>query len=132
MSPLAQRIVSELKSAFPDMKMELLSVLSEGELFATIPPRWQDFGAITLHDDETEVMIRLGSFTHTHIQGTADEIAAEIVQLLRDTFSDRLVFWACGVDGMGGIDVKGEEPFWSVDQRPADLRRAIWSGPIEV
>jgi hypothetical protein len=66
--------------------MEVLSALSDRGLFLTIPPKWQGFGAITLHDDEDEIMITFGSFTHAHAIGTRDEVVAEVIQLLAGTF----------------------------------------------
>jgi hypothetical protein len=77
-------------------------VSRSGKLFATIPPKWQGFGPITLHDDETKMIIGFGSFTHDHIVGTAEEITAEIVQVLRDGFAERVVFWTLPNGGLVG------------------------------
>jgi hypothetical protein len=122
---LAITISARLQKAFPS---QALTFNIDSEPFLTIPPPWEGFGPITLHGDVDEVMVTIGTFTHTHIEGpTAEAIADQIVELLSDIFADRLVCWAN--QNSGGCHAKGED-FQAEDERPVGFRRALWSGPI--
>jgi hypothetical protein len=128
---LTEIVIAKLKTAFPDSSFRFADT---EQPFASLLPIWEGFGALELVDDGDEVMVNFGTFTHTHIVDANHEALAEqVVQLLTDTFADRLVFWTLGAPGgTGGIDVQGEEPFWGEGERPANLRRGVWSGPLHV
>jgi hypothetical protein len=125
---LTMIVIAKLKAAFPDRPFHFAG---NNQPFASLLPEWDDFGAIELVDDGGELMVNFGSFTHTHIVGANhEEIAEQVVQLLKDTFADRLLFWAIGQHGSGGAELNGEEPFWGEDERLESLRRGVWSGPL--
>jgi hypothetical protein len=126
---LTEIVTAKLKTAFPNRQFCFAD--DARQPFATLPPEWEGFGAIELVDDGDEWMVHFGSFTHTHLVGAErQEIAEQVVQILQDTFADRLVFWAIGENGSGGVDQQDAEPFWSAAERPVNLRRGVWSGPL--
>ena len=130
---LATLLRPKIAAAFADQ----CAILHEGlEPFLTFEPKWADFGALELFDDEDEVTIYYGIFTHAHYgcfdEGLTDTEKAEhiltnILADLSEVFADRSEFYA-GVGG-GGFGPVGSHGKFSLANLPG-VRRGLWSRAI--
>ena len=108
------------------------------EPIITVAPVHPDFGPIEVLDDEVELTVHCGRFTHVHISNydegiTPEEhntrVVASLVTLLHEIFADRVEFWGSHRSG-GGFRTRGS-------QGPVSKALGVteaeftWSGPIK-
>lgn len=95
-SQLTQRLQEE----FPDRTF----VFGQAPgLVVTVPPDHPEIGAIEIYDEEDELTVVIGRFTHNHFgaynyTGYSDdelvvELVEDVISFLRDIFSDNVIFW---------------------------------------
>jgi hypothetical protein len=119
---------------FPD------STVSYGESpepIVTIAPMHPDFGTIEVIDDECELTVACGNFTHVHMsnydEGISPEerekrIIASLIDFLADVFTDRVEFWGSHQGGGGCRLRKSQGP---VSEFALGSATFTWSGPIK-
>ncbi len=115
-----------------------MRVLADGPTIATMEPPWPGFGLITIEDDDDEITVHCGVFTHVHFGGYSEvsdasaravRISADVIAFLDAVFSDQIEFWSSG--GAGGNCPRGEadKPRWWGTNR--SYKRGVWSGPLD-
>lgn len=106
-------LTSELKKHFPNMTIQYGSI---DNVIATIPPVHQSWKPITIFDDDFEVTVFFGDFTHQHFdyygektdpETEAHSIATDVIEVMRAVFEDRLEFYK-GLGG-GGSRARGSQ-----------------------
>jgi hypothetical protein len=128
---LIDLLVPMLRTRFPDLAF----IGPSGQPpQLTIPASHPDVGDIVLQDDDEEITVFLGHFTHRHfsnydeIQTTEKEqiIAEDVVRFLEDLFADRIVMWGSH-RGMGG-----SHPIDSHSLLSLGRKKYVWSGPRDI
>lgn len=108
------------------------------EAIITVEPVHPDFGPVEVLDDEVELTVHCGRFTHVHLSNfdeaiTPEErnarIVADLIDFLRDVFADRVEFWGSHRSG-GGCRVRHSQGPVSQFLGVADAE-FTWSGPIK-
>jgi hypothetical protein len=107
-------LISKLNEQLPDCIWHLGR---EGVSSIVIPARSQDFGDIEILDEDDELTIYFGKFTHAHFQ---DPSAA--VDCLRAVFADELEFYGSQT-GVGGFRLRGSQ-----SQLATASKAQVWSG----
>jgi len=134
MSELTTLARQAVRAAYPDLAT---SYGEPPDPIITIPPAHPEFGPLEIMDDEIELTVNCGRFTHVHLsnyeEGITSEvrarrIVADLVEFLGDVFADRMEFWGTHAGG-GGCHLRDASPgisrFW-VRSREV----FTWSGPI--
>ncbi|MFT3685887.1 MAG: hypothetical protein QM783_13360 [Phycisphaerales bacterium] len=117
---------------------------SSGDRSAIFPAAHPDVGDIVITEDgETELIVYVGKFTHTHhanyndkLRGTERDkaIVASVVGLLDEIFADRIVMW--GSHKGGGGFAECEDPRSSAAAKKVRQHAGgavplfVWSGPL--
>ena len=123
-------LIPNLQQRFADRGVRINSTPTPRVVFPAIHP---DVGDIEIHDDEFELTVVAGKFTHAHFSNYDDAISKheravrivdEVVVFLEDLFADRIVLWGSH-EGSGGWHDAGE---YSEFQK--DSRGYVWSGPL--
>ena len=102
----------------------------------TVLPIHPEFGPIEIVDDEFELTVSCGNFTHVHLSNYDEGISTaerakrtveSLVTFLSDVFADRVEFWGSHLGG-GGCRQRGSQSKLS----KLVFGQAIftWSGPI--
>ncbi len=126
------QLTRRLKEEFPGRAF----VFSDAPgLVVTIAPDCPDVGAIEIYDEDDELTVKIGRFTHTHFSPynytgfSDDELIVELVEgtisFLRDIFSDNIVMWGSHKSSGGTFQV-GATPNVPVEPRGPLY---VWSGP---
>lgn len=130
MSQLFENLVDELVKRFPGRGLRLES---EAKRRAVFPAAHPDVGDIIILDDDEELMVVYGNFTHCHYGAwrlppgaTNRDIVESLLRDLDDLFGDRLVMWGSHNEE-GGIFRLGQE---LSSLSPLEKRRYVWSGPL--
>jgi len=133
MSKLSQATKHAVAHNFPSLA---LTYGEEPDPIVTIAPAHPDFGPIEVMDDEFEITVNCGRFTHVHLsnddEGIDQEernrrIVAALISFLRDIVADRMEFWGSHRGG-GGCRLRGSQgPFSKLIFGPPTF---VWSGPI--
>ena len=128
----SSRLVQRLKEEFPEREFQFSNPPGPA---VTIPPDCAEVGAIEIYDEDDELTLYLGRFTHTHFSPynytgfSEDELVAELVedtvQFLQDVFSDKVVFWGAH-ESSGGTYRIDRPPSKSPIKRWGP--RYVWSG----
>lgn len=124
-------LTSMMKKRFPNMRIDYGS--SETNMIATVHPVHPSWKPIIIRDDEREITIFFGEFTHDHYRdylGDAPKdakvraIAEIVIEELAMVFEDQIEFWSGqGQNGMGPVgSYCGNE-----DPQKA-IRPKLWSG----
>ena len=100
----------------------------------TIPGSHPDVGDIVLQDNNDEITIFVGHFTHSHFANYDDIpaaqkeriIAEDVVRFLDELFADRIVMWGSH-RGMGGWQSVDSLSLLSVGRK-----KYVWSGPRNI
>jgi len=122
-------MIKRLNRDFPSLKF---SVNNE-EQFITIPPIYKDFGELIIQDEDYELTVFLGNFTHWHVGDfekpiNENEITTEVSEFLNDLFKNKIVMWGSN-ETSGGFYYKNVKPNsreWLAEQH----NEYAWSGPI--
>jgi hypothetical protein len=97
---------------------------------------YPEFGTIEIIDDEVELTVHCGNFTHIHLANydegiSTDErderIVASLIAFLSDVFADRLEFWGSHRSG-GGCRRRGSQG--TLSKVVFGSVSFTWSGPI--
>jgi hypothetical protein len=133
MSNLSDMTKEAVRLNFPD------SIVNYGDSPApvvTIAPVCPEFGAIEIIDDEFELTVSCGNFTHVHLSNYDDgistdererRIVASLVAFLSDVFADRYEFSGSHRGG-GGCRIRGSQG--AVSTLLLGSATFAWSGPI--
>ncbi|MGE3918857.1 MAG: hypothetical protein AB7F78_24485 [Hyphomicrobiaceae bacterium] len=115
-----------------------MRVHADGHTIATMEPPWLGFGLITIDDDDDEITVYCGVFTHVHFgdysegsdpSARAIRISADVIAFLDAVFSDQIEFWKCRRAGGCGPRGEQDKPHWCGTNRL--YKRGVWSGPLE-
>jgi len=130
---LLEKVIDKLQEAFPTLHF----TIDEDRRQIMIPGGHPGFGAVQIQDDESELTIHVGRFTHSHTspqeddlteEEKAESITWEVINFLQDLFDDQIVVWGSHEESGG---------FYHKDA-PLNLKRSIkkgvlkwvWSGPV--
>ena len=120
----------ELRSHFPEVAIEFGGA---DRIIATIPPVHQSWKPIVIYDDEDEITVFFGDFTHMHFGSygeqttqaiAAQSIANDVINFMRPVFEDRLEFFRWW--GGGGCRAKGSQGWLS--RSLFGENGVVWSG----
>ena len=102
----------------------------DADCFVAIRPAWDDFGRVEIQEDQGQLIVHWGRFTHSHIDSYDDdqeEHINEIVGSLRhqvsNVIADKVAFWGQSRGGSGGFFFLDHASSLD-DRQPAYL----WSG----
>lgn len=130
MSALFDLLIPRLKAAQSFPALEVCAGPPEYLLFRAVHP---DVGDVQIYDDEDELTIVFGNFTHCHYgewTAATDEWVGEAVDAviadLEALFGDRLMMWGTHKGG-GGI-VREREHGQTLWEPGEPL--FVWSGPL--
>lgn len=130
MSELFDTLVLELKRRFPERGLHVDPGSPQRAVFPAVHP---EVGEVAIYDDEQELTIVYGNFTHCHYgpwqfseNATVRDVVESVLSDIDDLFSNRLIMWGSH-ERAGGIFRVGEEStsLWE----PGD-KRFVWSGPL--
>lgn len=138
---LTDKLIPLLLTRFPECSFK---VTGSAQPCAILPAKHPDVGDIVIHDDEYELTVVVGSFTHGHFSnydngltdsGKHDAIIAEFLDFLEDVVSDQVVFWGSHAGG-GGWYPRARGGGGSAQtilgaDHDRDRKRYVWSGPLE-
>lgn len=134
MSELTELTRQAVRDSFPGL---IVSHGGESGGIITIPPVHPEFGALEVLDDEDELTVHCGRFTHVHLsnydEGISREerhrrIVARFVEFLRNVFADQYEFWGSHRGG-GGCRLRGTQGL--VSRVLIGEAAFTWSGPIK-
>jgi hypothetical protein len=125
------QLVKRLKEEFPERSFE---IAAPPGLVVTIPPDHPEVGAIEIYDEDGELTVNIGRFTHCHFSpynysGFSDqelvvELVDDTISFIRDVFLDKIVFWGAH-SSSGGTYRVGVTPGTPI--KPWGPRY-VWSG----
>lgn len=129
-------LIPELKGHFPNRG---LRVETSPEVRVIFPAAHPEFGNIEICDDDDEVTIYTGHFTHGHFSNykknlseeeKSKKIAENVVGFLKDVFADQIVFWGShrGSGGWFKRDEPGKSFRTGIFGKPRS--KFVWSGPL--
>jgi hypothetical protein len=137
---LASHLAKKIIEAFPTLSYER----SEDGRVIIITGPCAEVGNIEIQDDEYELTVFVGNFTHWHVgcyeEGyseleKAEYIASRVVEFLSDLFSDKIVMWGSHSGG-GGFYNREEAPqksksgWFGFGGKDGERSEWVWSGRI--
>jgi len=131
---LLEAMIQKLGEEFPSLELSV----NKDEHIVSIPAKHKDVGGIDIQDDEYELTVYLGNFTHWHVgcyeknlneKEKANFITTEVTDFLKDLFKDEVVMWGSHEKG-GGFYHKGEKPN-SKSWLGAQHQEFVWSGSLD-
>ena len=135
MSVLTDRLIATLQSRLPQQPM---NVGGAGGVVVVFRAAHSDVGDIEVHDNGDELIVMVGSFTHTHfssydhglsISERAQRIADDVVAFLEDVFSDRIEFFGSDT-GAGGWRKRRPQKRGILSKLVFGGKTYVWSGPV--
>lgn len=134
MSPLGERLRTQLAGAFPDVAR---GASAHANTIAVFRSPHHDVGEAELLDDAGSITLHLGRFTHVHFEGGSqaegagsdDLILAETLDYLGKLFADRIEFFGTGRNG--GSCERGDRPRGWLSRWMFGRRSWVWSGPLD-
>ncbi len=132
---LLETLIHDLKASYPDQAYSV----NEKERLLSITAQNDEVGGIDIKDDEYELTVYVGNFTHWHVgcyeeelseEEKAKHISNQVIEFLSDLFNDQVVMWGSH-EGGGGFYLKGEQQnsrkwFGLGNKR----KEWVWSGPV--
>ena len=124
-------LIDKLEHKLPDCKWRLEGSETPRLVFPAVS---ENFGDIEVAEEDDELVIYFGRFTHAHFSyyendlGQADKvalIASNAFACLADVFADRLEFYGSS-SGSGGFRQRGSQA--PLPSRIVDRTTHIWSG----
>lgn len=128
---LLQTMIDKMKTELPEVKF----TLDKGKHIISIAPKHPDVGSIDIQDDNDELTVCIGNFTHWHVGCYEDElseiqkaksIAGDVAEFLQKLFDDKIIMW--GGKTSGGFYEKGHKlnskSWWGKQHK-----EWVWSGP---
>ncbi len=129
---LLNTVIRKLKLELPLLNL----ILDKEKHKITISAIYEGFGNIELDDDEDEITLFVGNFTHCHFgcnqeylseKEKAEMVAEEVVEFLNDLFNEKVTMYGSHGGG-GGFKYRDER---KGQESRLDMRqRWLWSGPI--
>lgn len=126
---LIEFFVSHLREQIPGLDFSY----NGDEFLVRISPVDDDFGTIEIEDDLDELIVIAGNFTHWHAgcyeEGLSEnqkylKISESVVDFIKDTIEDKIVFWGTLKNGGGFYYPESEKYEWEGEKRS-------WSGIYE-
>ena len=82
----------------------------DADCFVTIQPDWDGFGRVEIQEDQGQLIVHWGRFTHSHIDSYDDdqeehinEIIDGLRHLISNVVADKVAFWGQSHGGSGGF-----------------------------
>ena len=130
---LLQIVEENIQNEFPSLQYSM----NESNDTLIIKGPNDRVGNIEIEDDLEEIIVMVGNFTHWHAACydqtiTKDErdkqVSAEIIDFLRDLFSNKLILWGSHQTSGGfyNIDLALNEQDSSCE--PSEVEQYFWSG----
>jgi hypothetical protein len=99
------------------------------------PAAHDSVGDVTIHDDDDEATMFVGTITHLHFDGDSSpkpefdqRITDEVVSFLGELFADRILLWKSPAPGHdGAMPLQDAHNFSGIS---SDDLTYVWSGPI--
>jgi hypothetical protein len=102
----------------------------DANCFVTIQPAWNDFGSVEILEDQGQLIVNWGRFTHSHIDSYDEDQEEHINEIvdglrhqIRNVIADKVAFWGQERGGSGGFFFLNHVT--SLDGR---LPAYLWSG----
>lgn len=129
---ISEHLIPMIQDRFPNLGSR---ERNKGNHVFTFPPKIEEYGPVQIYDDEDEVTVYLGRFTHGHFSNyeeglTMEEkerkIAEDVIHFLEALFDDRVLAWGSH-SGMGGWKIVEDGSHKKLMFRET----YAWSGNIE-
>jgi len=125
---LFKAMIKKLDEDFPSLEFSI----NNEEKHIIIPPLYNDFGDLVIQDEDYELTIYLGNFTHFHIGDfeepiNENKIILEASEFISDIFSNKIVMWGSN-EKSGGFYYMNENPNLESSQTE-NHKQYTWSGP---
>jgi len=130
---LLETMIEKIKEDFPSLKFSV----NKEEHLISIPAFNEDVGGIQIQDDEYELTVYIGHFTHWHVgdfeetnneKEKAINIANEISEFLNDLFENKIIMWGKHEKSGGFYHI--DEKSNSKSLLGKQHEEWTWSGPI--
>ena len=128
-------MTEELKANYPNLQFSV----NDKEKCITIPAKSNDVGDITIYDDEHELTVGVGNFTHWHAscyeealreKEKAILIVSEVIDFLTDLFNEKIIMWGSHDKGGGFYNIEGNTNEQDAPLEPESEEKYVWSGKI--
>ena len=138
---LAERLIPKLQERFGDV---LFTVTGTAQPCVVFPPVHPEVGPIEIHDDDSELTVVAGNFTHGHFSNYDDDLSDEekdiaivdaVIDFLDAVFADQVVFWGSHESGGGwshrATPDAGQSVWpWPIERVKQSSKQFVWSGPL--
>jgi hypothetical protein len=137
---LLAHLIKKLAEYFPNLAW----TLSQDSRVLTIQSPCQEVGSVEIQDDDDELTVFVGNFTHWHV-GCYEEnfsaldkteyIATNVAEFLTDLFNDKIVMWGSHSGG-GGFYNRDEAPrkskkgWFGFGEVKDDKNEWVWTGKL--
>jgi len=124
---ITERLIRHIQDRFPHLPVKFAA---PPDPIAVFPAAHPDVGDIEIFDDDDEITVYLGKFTHTHLfhdlssDQSQDQAVKDIGNFLERILKDEIVLWGSH-QSSGGFHPRGSPP--SKLARPPFY---VWSGPL--
>ncbi len=129
---LLDAVIKKIELDLPSLNF----IVNQEKHIIVIPPIHEEFGNIEIDNDNHEVTLYIGKFTHCHFgcskedlsdKEKAEEVAEDVIEFLSDIFDKKVVMYGSH-NGGGGCEYRDEQ---ETDESRLDTRQWwLWSGPI--
>jgi len=130
---ISERLFPRLQARFGDRSKKIV-----GARQVVFSAAHAEVGDLIVQDDDDEVTVFLGRFTHCHIGnyddgltdvGREERISNEVIRFLEETFADQVEFW--GNHRGGSSRRRKPKPRSFLSKLLYGSRTYVWSGPLE-
>ncbi|WP_370316638.1 hypothetical protein [Pseudoalteromonas sp.] len=130
---LLQIVEENIREEFPSLEYSLNEC---GDTLIINGPN-DLIGNVELEDDLDEIIVMVGSFTHWHAacydqtitkEERYQQISAEIINFLKDLFSNKLVLWGSHKTGGGFYNIDFDINEQDSPSEPEEIEQFFWSG----
>jgi len=93
---LLHTMIEKMEAEFPEVEF----TLDKGKHLISIAPKHPDVGSIEIQDDDNEITVVVGNFTHWHVgcyeeelseTQKAESIAGDVAEFLQNLFDDKII-----------------------------------------
>jgi hypothetical protein len=130
---IRDRLIPAAKGAFPDKPF---SFSSPPDPIIRLPSGYAEIGELAIYDDGDEATVCITEITHGHFnpydasltQDQVDqEVTEQVIDFLRDLFSDHVLLYRTPSRNIGGWLVIGDAPHEATFAEGREY--FLWSGP---
>lgn len=129
---LLETAIQKIKSEFSSLHF----VVNKDKRTIIIPPICKGFGDLEIQEDDNELIVVVGNFTHWHAgcyekdlsdEEKAEIIAEDVAVFLHDVFDDKIVMWGSHREGGGFIYINEQQ---TQECNLNQYQKWLWSRPI--